>query len=144
MPDIAFEITQTVKPSYRTLYVDSKQKYGEMTASEQFAWYKGVHEQLFWRDCGLETYCVCEFHKNMNLHFHGVVIVPDDMTKLEIVDVRKKMLKLGLSNFRPIYNLDSWLTYIAKDQDDFPDGYIIESYDFADRLKGASEIALKC
>lgn len=131
MPHKAYEITQTVKPSLKTKYIDRYTTFKEMTATEQFNWYKGMHSEIFWRDHCLETICFSEFHKNFNLHWHGIVLVPDTMTLLEIVDIRKKCLKLGLSNFKPINDLTSWNSYIRKEQSDFPEGFIIESDGYA-------------
>ncbi len=139
MPDYWYEVTQTIKPSYKCRYLDAHTKYKDMTASEQFNWYKGMHEQIFWRDHLLESFCISEFHKNFNLHFHGIVLVPDTMTKLEIVDILKKCRKMGpITNFKPISNIDSWKSYIMKNQDEFPDGYVIES----DQYDSASKIAI--
>lgn len=140
MPNIAYEITQTIKPSYKAKYNNGNELYKEMIATDQFKWYKSVHDQLFWKEHQMETICFAEFHKNWSLHFHGIVIVPDNTTKLEIADIKKKCLKLGLSNFKPVSNLDSWNKYIRKDQNIniFPEDFYIES----DGYEGTSMIAL--
>lgn len=116
MPPIMYEVTQTVKPSYKCLYNKEKDIYKDMTASEQFNWYKGIHEQIFQKEHKLETVCFFEFHKNNNLHFHGIVLVPDDLEKIHIVDIRKKCLKIGISKFVPVSNKVKWCEYITKEQ----------------------------
>lgn len=138
MPYVAYELTQTINPRYNTKYTSKDDPYKNMIASEQYKWYKGIHEQIFQTEHNVETYFVCEFHKNFNLHFHGICMVSPLKTPMELVDIAKKCNKLGRSTFRPISNIKKWLEYMNKNQDEIEDTYRYKSrgYDIASKMDG--------
>ena len=111
MPDyLNYEITVTVSP----LYQISGQRYGKMIASKQWEFLQFfIYETLKKHDIHYQIYP--EFHKNMSIHVHGHARLPLDMNKFDIVDIHKRFNQIGRSNFKPVSNLLTWLSYICKD-----------------------------
>lgn len=114
MERVNYEVTLTVSPKY----VIGNKKYGKMIASEQWNY---LQYFLF---CLLNEYDIDyefrpEFHKNFNIHVHGMVTFYTKPTKLIISTIYKKLNQLGRSNFKPVFNVDNWLRYMRKEAHEF-------------------------
>lgn len=112
-----YEITITVHPKK---CIVPNHPYGRLRPTEQWRllvdFIKGVLDRYQYK-------IMPELHKNGNIHVHGIAFLPEDITKLEIVDIRKNLnCNLGRSNFKPISDYKAWRSYIHKEQKDV--GYL--------------------
>lgn len=112
-----FELTVTVNPRRRKIgFTEYGTPYGKMRAPEQWNILKGELKQLLGKR--LLYRLVAEFHSNLNVHCHGHVMVPDDFCVSEISTLKKDLeVMFGRSSFTLLNNLNSWLSYIDKYQD---------------------------
>lgn len=113
MPEIPYEITQTVVPSK----ICNGKKYKEMLASEQWKYLQYMVYEIC-KKYDLEYVIYPEFHKNYNIHIHGVINIPDKIKKIDLVDIQKRFERLGRCHFKKINNMTSWMSYIKKNQEE--------------------------
>ncbi len=108
MPD--YEITVTVSPLQQV----NGMRYGKMIASKQWEYLQFLLFQTLNKH-DIDYIIYPEFHKNMNIHIHGHAIVSESITKMDLVDILKRLNQVGRSRFQPLHNKSSWLSYIKKD-----------------------------
>lgn len=118
-----YEITITVSPVHQV----SGMRYSKMIASKQWEFLQFfVYETL--KKHNIQYQIFPEFHKNMNLHIHGHAVLPDDINKMDIIDILKRFNQIGRSRFQPVSNLTSWLQYIEKDHEELKYSYKSPNY----------------
>lgn len=122
---LSYEITVTVNPKTIIKYYDKP--YGKLLASQQWEWLQYHINQILREHSQFVIYP--EFHKNYNIHVHGHVLINQEINEFTYVDIKKKIEEFGRSRFRPIMNLDSWLSYIKKDYEELKSFYKTEYYD---------------
>ncbi len=114
MPEISkfYEVTLTVVPSRLCHGI----RWKAMLASKQWEFLQFFVYEVF-KKHNIQYVIYPEFHKNMNIHIHGIAIV-NKINKMDLVDITKHFEALGRSNFKPINDLHNWETYINKDQEE--------------------------
>lgn len=126
MPKTPYEYTQTVIQTKKCMGV----KYKSMTASSQweFLCFR-IYTILQRYDI---DYCLYpEFHAppNYNLHIHGTLLIPENLSKLDLVDIRKHFEDLGRVTLSKIHDRSKWNSYMIKDQKEIGDlHYISPNY----------------
>ena len=139
MPTIAYELTQTVIQSR----ICNGTKYNKMLASDQYSFYKYYMHTVLNR-YGLSYHCRPEFHAapNFNLHFHSIILLPDDFLEIDRIDIMKRFESLGRIAFKKISCVANYLDYIKKDSEKM-DNLFFETPDFElDLLYRTSELLI--
>lgn len=103
-----YEITVTVNPRKR---FGLPMRYGQLRPSEQF---NLLRDEII-KVCGNYPFMLFpEFHKNMNIHVHGILFA--ELNEFQRIDIDKHLNQIGRSNFGSINNYNSWRNYCVKDQ----------------------------
>lgn len=119
-----YEITATVSPKHYIKY--ENKTYQKCIASQQWKYLKLKLQNIL---DGYEFVIYPEFHRNLNIHVHGHVMLPENINKIKLVDMKKELLEMGRSHLIQVHNLQSWLKYIEKDHEELKEIYKTPYYD---------------